>query len=67
MAGGGGAGAALALTRCEAILARKPLLWQDRTIVLFMARLALAAGKPDLAARWLHRELLRSSGEESSR
>ncbi len=63
----GGAGAALALTRCEAILARKPLLWQDRTIVLFMARLALAAGKPDLAARWLHRELLRSSGEESSR
>ncbi len=55
----GGAGAAVALTRCQAMLARRPQLWQDRQVVLFMSRLALAAGQPALAAQWLHRELLR--------
>ena len=55
----GGAGAAVALTRCQALLARRPELWQDRQVVLFMSRLAMAAGQPALAAQWLHSELLR--------
>jgi hypothetical protein len=54
----GGLGAPAALTRCRALLVRRPELWQERQVVLFMARLALAADQPDLAARWLQRELL---------
>ncbi|MCE5361166.1 hypothetical protein [Candidatus Igneacidithiobacillus taiwanensis] len=54
----GGASAAVALTRCQALLARKPALWQDRQVVIFMSRLALAAGQPGLAAQWLHSALV---------
>ena len=53
----GGLGSVVALARCRALLARAPRLWQDRQVVMFMARLALAADRPDLAARWLYREL----------
>lgn len=53
----GGAGAALALARCREVLRQQPPLWQDRQIVLFMSRLAMAAGRPELAAQWLHAQL----------
>ncbi|WP_348550138.1 hypothetical protein [Acidithiobacillus sp.] len=63
----GGASAAVALTRCQALLVRRPGLWQDRKVVLFMSRLAMAAGQPVLAAQWLHSELLRpEQGRKSS-
>ena len=55
----GGAGAIAALAAGRATLAHLPSLWRDRAIVLFMARLALAAGQPQRAARWLSAALER--------
>jgi hypothetical protein len=49
----GDGGAVAALSAGQATLAHLPGLWRDRTIVLFMARLALAAGQPQRASRWL--------------
>ncbi|EQD42419.1 hypothetical protein B2A_10335 [mine drainage metagenome] len=55
----GGAGAIAALAAGRATLAHLPGLWRDRAIVLFMARLALAAGQPQRASRWLSAALER--------
>ncbi len=62
----GGAGSVVALARCRALLARVPRLWQVRSIVMFMARLALAADQPELAARWLYRELRQQGASKPS-
>ena len=53
----GGGGAIAALSAGRATLAHLPGLWRDHAIVLFMARLALAAGQPQRAARWLNAAL----------
>jgi predicted Zn-dependent protease len=55
----GAAGARAALTAGRAALAHLPDLRREHAIVLFMARLALAAGQPQRAARWLDAALER--------
>ncbi|MEY2342364.1 hypothetical protein AB4090_09685 [Acidithiobacillus sp. IBUN Pt1247-S3] len=57
----GGKGAESALQAGQATLQKLPALWHDHDVVLSMARLALSAGRPELAAQWLHRELLRAA------
>lgn len=56
-----GAGAKVALAAGEAVMQQHPAWWQERDLVLLMSRLALSAGRPDLAAKWLHAELLRNA------
>ncbi|WP_163053942.1 hypothetical protein [Acidithiobacillus ferrooxidans] len=61
----GGGGARLALSLGEKALLQMPELRKDHDILLFMARLALSAGQPELAAKWLKAELeRRASGKQ---
>ncbi len=53
----GGGGAKLALAQGQKILSGLPRLAQQSDIVLIMARLALSAGQPKLAAQWLKAQL----------
>lgn len=53
----GGGGAKLALSQGEKTLSRLPGIAKERDIVLNMARLAISAGQPKLAAQWLKAEL----------
>ena len=62
----GGAGARVALRSGQATLQKIPALWQDSQVVLVMSKLALANDHPQLAARWLHRELLRAAPAEKT-
>ncbi len=57
----GGKGAEAALRAGQTTLQKLPALWQDHAVVLTMARLALSADRPRLAAQWLQRELLRAA------
>ncbi|WP_308390067.1 hypothetical protein [Acidithiobacillus sp. AMEEHan] len=57
----GGKGAEAALQGAQSTLQRLPQLWQDHEVLLAMAELALSAGRPQLAAEWLRRELLRKA------
>ena len=60
----GGKGAEAALQVAQSTLQKLPQLWQDHEVVLAMAELALSADRPQLAAQWLHRELLRNVPSE---
>ena len=53
----GGGGARLALAQGKKILSGMPQLAKEPDIVLIMARLALSAGQPGLAAQWLKAQL----------
>ncbi|MEL5849846.1 MAG: hypothetical protein U7M05_10840 [Candidatus Igneacidithiobacillus chanchocoensis] len=62
----GGAGAKAALVAGQAAMQRHPEWWQKRDLVLLLAHLALSAGRPKLAAQWLHAELLRGTARNKS-
>ena len=59
----GSVGAPAALSAAQNVLRKHPYLWRSQKVLLLMARLAMAAGKPKLAAHWLHANLIvKSSG-----